>query len=132
MHLAYRRSNLILQVFSDADLGGDLECRKSITGYIFTLGGTTISWKFKLQGTVSLSTTEIEYVAISEATKEMMWLKNLLKQLGKQQDDSSLFSDSQSAICLAKYPIFHSRCKHIELKYHFIINLINDGDLFLF
>jgi len=61
----------------------------------------------------------------------MIWLKNLLKELGKQQDDSSLFSDSQNAICLTKNPILHSRCKHIELKYHFIINLINDGDLFL-
>jgi len=61
----------------------------------------------------------------------MICLKNLLKELGKKPDDSSLFSDSQSAICLAKNPILHSRCKHIELKYHFIINLINNGDLFL-
>jgi len=131
MHLSFRRSNLTLQEFSDAVLGGDLDGRKSTTGYIFTLGGTTISWKFKLQGRVSLSTTKVEYVAISEAAKEMIWLKNLLKELGKQQDDSPLFSDSQSAICLDKNPILHSRCKHIELKYHFIKNLINDGDLFL-
>ena len=131
MHLSFKRSNLTLQEFSDADLGGDLDGRKSTTGYIFTLGGTTISWKSKLQGRVSLSTTEAEYVAISEAAKEMIWLKNLLKELGKEQDDSPLFSDSQSAICLAKNPILHSRCKHIELKYHFIRNLINDGDLFL-
>jgi len=61
----------------------------------------------------------------------MIWLKNLLKELGKQQDDSPLFSDSQSAICLTKNSILHSRCKHIELKYHFIRNLINDGDLIL-
>ena len=115
MHLSFRRSNLTLQGFSNVDLGGDLDGRKSTTGYIFTLGGTTISWKSKLQGRVSLSTIEAEYVAISEAAKEMIWLKNLLKELGKQQDDSPLFSDSQSAICLAKNPILHSRCKHIEL-----------------
>jgi len=131
MHLSFRRSNLTLHGFSDADLGGDLDGRKSTTGYIFTLGGTTISWKSKLQGRVSLSTTKVEYVAISEAAKEIIWLKNLLKELGKRQDESPLFSDSQSAICLAKNPILHSRCKHIELKYHFVINLINDGDLFL-
>jgi len=130
MHLSFRRINLTLQGFSDADLGGDLDGRKS-TCYIFTLGGTTISWKSKFQGRVSLSTTEAEYVAISEAAKEMIWLKNLLKELGKGQDESPLFNDSQSAICLAKDPILHSRCKHIELKYHFIRNLINDGDLFL-
>ena len=73
------------------------------------LGGTTISWKSKLQGSVSLSTTEAEYVTISEVAKKMIWLKNLLKELGKQQDDSPLFSDSQSVICLAKNPILHSR-----------------------
>ena len=58
-------------------------------------------------------------------------MKDLLKELGKEQDESLLFSDSQSAICLPKNPILHSRCKHIELKYHFIRKLINDGDLFL-
>ena len=61
----------------------------------------------------------------------MIWLKNFLKELGKEQEDSPLFSDSQSAISLAKNPVFHSRCKHIQLKYHFIRDLINDGDLSL-
>jgi len=131
MHLSFRRSNLTLQEFSYADLGGDLDGRKSTTRYIFTLDGTTISWKSKLQERVSLSTTEAEYVAISEAAKEMIWLKNLLKELGKQQDGSPLFSDSQMAICLAKHPILYSRCKHIELKYHFIKNLIIDKEVFL-
>jgi len=131
MHLSFKRSNLTLQGFSDADLGGDLDGRKSTTGYIFTLGGTAISWKSKLQGRVSLSTTEAEYIVISEAAKEMIWFKNLLRELGKGQDEPSLFSDTQSAICLPKNPILHSRCKHIELKYHFIRNLINDGDLIL-
>jgi len=131
MHLSFRRSNFTLQRFFDADSGGDLDGRKSTTGYIFTLGGTTINWKSKLQGRVSLSTIKVEYVAISEATKEMIWLKNLLKELEKQQDDSPLFSGNQSAICLGKNPILQSKGKHIELRYHFIRNLINDGNLFL-
>jgi len=131
MHLSFRRSNLTLQGFSDADLGGDLDGRKSTTSYIFTLGGTTINWKSKFQERVSLSTTEVEYIIISKVAKEIIWLKNLLKELRKQQDDSPLFSNSQSTICLAKNPILHFRCKHIELKYHFIKNLINDGNLFL-
>jgi len=88
MHLSFRRSNLTLQGFFYVDLGGDLDGRKSTTGYIFTLGGTNISLKSKLQGRVSLSTTEAEYVAILEATKEMIWLKKLLKELRKEQDDS--------------------------------------------
>ena len=131
MGLCFGKSSLTLQGFSDADLGGDLDGRKSTTGYIFTLGGTAVSWKSKLQSRVALSTTEAEYVAMSEAAKEMLWLKNFLKELGKEQQGSPLFSDSQSAICLAKNPVFHSRCKHINMKYHFIRDLINDGDLSL-
>ena len=131
MCLCFRRNDLTLQGFSDADLGGDLDSRKSTTGYIFTLGGTAVSWKSKLQSRVALSTTEAEYIAISEAAKEMIWLKNFLKELGKEQDISPLFSDSQSAIGLAKNPVFHSRCKHVQLKYHFIRELINEGDLSL-
>ena len=61
----------------------------------------------------------------------MIWLKNFLNELGKEKDDAPMFSDSQSSISLAKNPVFHSRCKHIQLRYHFIKELINDGDLSL-
>ena len=79
MHFSFKRSNITLQGFSDADLEGDLDRRKSTTGYIFMLDGKTINWKCKLQGKVSLSTIKAECVAISKASKEMIWLKNLLK-----------------------------------------------------
>ena len=131
MCLCFRKGNLTLQGFSDADLGGDFDTKKNTTGYIFTLGGTAVSWKSKLQDRVTLSTTEAKYIAISEAAKEMIWLKNFLNELGKEQDDAPMFSDSQSAISLAKNPVFHSRCKHIQLRYHFIRELINDEDLSL-
>ena len=79
MHLSFRISNLTLLGFFDADLGGDLDGRKN-TCYIFTLGGITISWKYKLQGRVSLSTIEVDYVVILEAVaNEMTGLKNLIK-----------------------------------------------------
>jgi len=131
MCLCFRKSNLTLQGFLDANLGGDFDTKKSTTGYIFTLGGTTVSWKSKLQHRVSLSTMEVEYIVISEAAKEMIWLKNFLNELGKEQENASMFSDSQSAVSLAKNSVFHSRCKHIQLRYHFIKELINDGDLSL-
>ena len=82
--LCFTKGNLTLQGFSDADLGGDFDTKKSTTGYIFTLGGTVVSWKSKLQDRVALSTTEAEYIAISEAAKEMIWLKNFLNELGKE------------------------------------------------
>ncbi|XP_074351669.1 26S proteasome regulatory subunit 7-like [Apium graveolens] len=82
----------------------------------------------RLQKSVALSTTEAEYMVISEASKEMIWLKNFLEELGKKQADSALYSDSQSAIHLAKNPVFHARTKHIQLRYHFTRELIsNDG-----
>ena len=107
--MCIRKGNLTLQGFSDADLGGDFDTKKSTTDYIFTLGGTAVSWKSKLQHRVALSTMEAEYIAISKAAKEMIWLKNFLIELGKEQDNASMFSDSQSAISLAKNPVFHSK-----------------------
>jgi hypothetical protein len=74
--LHFKRKDVILEGFSDADLGGCLDTRKSTTGYIFTLGGT--AGMSRLQKSVALSTTEAEYMAISEAGKEMIWLKNFL------------------------------------------------------
>ena len=129
--LHFKKNDAILEGFSDADLGGCLDTRKSTTGYIFTLGGTAVSWMSRLQKSVALSTTEAEYMAISEAGKEMIWLKSFLEELGKKQADSSLYSDSQSAIHLAKNPVFHARTKHIQLRYHFIRGLMSDGTLSL-
>uniref|UniRef100_A0A3Q7HZN8 Reverse transcriptase Ty1/copia-type domain-containing protein n=1 Tax=Solanum lycopersicum TaxID=4081 RepID=A0A3Q7HZN8_SOLLC len=72
---------MTLQSFVDADLGGDVESRKSTFGYIYTIGGTVVSWMSSLQKCVSLSSTEAEYVAIAEAGKEMIWLADYLDEL---------------------------------------------------
>ena len=70
--LCFRKSDLELQGFVDADMAGDVDGRKSTTGYVYTLGGTAVSWVSKLQKIVALSTTEAEYVAVTEASKEMV------------------------------------------------------------
>ncbi|KAF5797362.1 putative RNA-directed DNA polymerase [Helianthus annuus] len=127
--LNFKGKNVILKGFVDADLGGCKESFKSTTGYVFTVGGTAVSWMSKLQKSVALSTTEAEYMAVAEASKELIWLKNFLNELGKEQDDCALFCDNQSAIHLAKNPVFHSKTKHIQLRYHFIRERINDGTL---
>ncbi|CAA0807701.1 Pentatricopeptide repeat-containing protein -chloroplastic [Striga hermonthica] len=111
-------------ITGNVDKGSDLEKRRSTTGYVFTYGGTAVSWISKLQKIVTLSTTEAEYVAVTEAAKELVWLQNFLNELGRPQEDVALYSDSQSAIHLAKNPAFHSRTKHIEVKYHFIRQLL--------
>ena len=72
--LCFKQSNLGLQGYVDADMAGDVDGKKSTTGYVYTLGGTMISWVLKLQKIVALSTIEAEYVVVIEASKEMIWL----------------------------------------------------------
>jgi hypothetical protein len=98
--------------------------RRSTTGYVFTIGGTTISWISKLQKVVSLSTIEAEYVASIEASKEMIWLHRFMEELGKKQENNRLYCDSESAIHLAKNSSFHSNTKNIKLRYHFIRSIL--------
>ncbi len=78
---------------------------------------------------MTISTTKAEYVAMTEASKELIWLHGLLTELGFEQEMNVLHSDSQSAIHLAKNSAFHFRTKHIDLRYHFIRSLIKDGVL---
>ena len=102
-----------LQGYVDVDFAGDIDSRKSTTGFDFTLGGTAISWASNLQKIVTLSTTEAEYVTATETRKEMIWLHGFLDELGKKQEMDILHSDSQSAIFLAKNSTFHSKSMHI-------------------
>ena len=94
----------------------------------FIVSGITVSWISKLQSVVALSTMEAEYVATTKASKEMIWLQRFMGELGKEHDMGALYSDSQNAIHLAKNSAFHSRTKHIQLKYHFIRSVLEDGE----
>eukprot|EP00253_Pinus_taeda_P016645 PITA_16645 len=105
---------------------GDLDKRRSTSWYVFTLVGGAISWMSKLQNIVALSTTEAEYIAASHACKEAIWLKGLFGEFGRLQDNIKLFSDSQSAIHLAKNLAYHSKSKHIPIKYHFVRQVITE------
>ena len=91
-----------------------------MTGYVFILGGFVVSWKATLQAAVILSTIETEYMALTEAVKEVIWLQGLVGDLGLHQGQAIVFYDSQSAICLAKYQVHHEKTKHIDVRYHFL------------
>ncbi|KZV50483.1 hypothetical protein F511_34841 [Dorcoceras hygrometricum] len=80
---------------------------------------------------VSSSTTEAEYVAVTEASKEMIWLQSFLEELGQTFEGSTLHCDSHSAIHLAKNPVYHARTKYIQVRYHFIRSVLEDGILIL-
>ncbi|KAH9762600.1 Integrase catalytic domain-containing protein [Citrus sinensis] len=106
--------------YVDSDYAGDLDIRRSLTGYLFTLNNSTVNWKAQLQSVVALSTTEAEYTAAAEAVKEAIWLKGMLKELGIDQRSIMIKCDSQSAICLSKNQTHYERTKHIDIKLHFI------------
>ena len=95
---------------------------------MFTLNGCAISWKAQLQSTVALSSTEAEYMAITEAIKEDIWLKGLFGELDDRLKVTTVFCDNQSAIFLSKDQMFHDRTKHIDIRYHFVRDIIEKGD----
>ena len=104
----------------DSDFAADLDKRRSLTGYVFTVSGCAVNWNATLQGVVAQSTTEAEYMAIDEACKESVWLKGLFADLCGDDTCINLFYDSQSAIYLTKDQMFHVRTKHIDVKYHYV------------
>nr|GEY57424.1 retrovirus-related Pol polyprotein from transposon TNT 1-94 [Tanacetum cinerariifolium] len=103
----FSRKEVVLEGFSDLDYGGCLDSGKSTTSYIFIVDGTTVSWMSRIQKCVTILTTKAEYMAIAEAGKELVWLKNFLEELDKAQTERVLFCDNQSAIHLVKNLVFH-------------------------
>ena len=126
--LLYSKNDSNCVGFSDADWGGDLDDRKSTSGYVFQVGGTAISWRSKKQACVALSTAEAEYIALAGTAQESLWLQQLFSDLQKGPTKKMvIFEDNQSAISMAKNPQFHSRSKHIAIKYHFIREQVRNG-----
>ncbi|CAL1360545.1 unnamed protein product [Linum trigynum] len=124
MSLCFGDGEPVLVGYTDADMAGDVDSRRSTSGYLITLSGGAISWQSRLQKCVALSTTEAEYIAVTEACKEMIWMKKFLNELGFLQEQPQLFCDSQSAIHLAKNASFHARSKHIDVRYHWIRDVL--------
>ena len=122
--LFFGNPNIVLEGFTDADMPRDVDSRNSTTGYLYTFAGAVVSWVSRLQKIVSLSTTEAEYIAATEACKEMLWMQQFLGELGIKQEKYVLHCDSQSAIHLVKNLAFHSRTKHIDLRYHWIRHVL--------
>ena len=114
--------------FSDADWAGNLDTRRSTTGYVVMLNNGAVTWRSQRQPTVALSTMEAEYMALTEATKELLWMRRFLTELGYGNDDPvDLFTDNQSALALSKNPVSHARAKHIDVRHHFVRDAIQDN-----
>jgi hypothetical protein len=106
--------------FCDADWAGDIDNRRSTTGYVFTLGGGVVSWASKVQATVACSTTEAEYMAAAFATREALWLRKLGGDLDLGLGAVNIQCNNQGAIKLVKHPIATQRSKHIDIQHHFV------------
>lgn len=116
--------------FADSDYAGDVDDRKSTSGYVYMLGGGAVSWTSKKQAIVILSTTEAEFVAAAYGACQGVWLRNVLKEIGEDQEASTvLYCDNSSTIKLSKNPVLHGRSKHIHVRYHFLRDLVNDGTI---
>ncbi|KAH9649108.1 Integrase catalytic domain-containing protein [Citrus sinensis] len=113
--------------YVDSDYAGDLDKRRSLTGYMFFLDGCLVNWKASLQQVVALSTTKAEYTAATEAIKEALWLRGLITELGMKQETVEVHCDSSSTIYLSKNPAHREKTKHIDIKLHFIRNVISKG-----
>jgi hypothetical protein len=129
LELVYGGERRGLVGYVDAD-GASQEHRRAISGYVFLVDGGAVSWSSKKQELVTLSTTEAEYVAATHAAKEAIWLRRLIGEIFKPiEGPTVLFSDSQSAIALAKDGHYHARTKHIDIRYHFIRYIIEEGTI---
>ncbi|XP_039304387.1 secreted RxLR effector protein 161-like [Solenopsis invicta] len=105
--------------YCDSDYAGELKERRSTSGYVFLIHGGPIAWSSSLQRITALSSSEAEYMSISDALKELLWLRTLVKSLGIEQTKSTeLKVDNQAAIAMSRNPEFHKRTKHIAVRFH--------------
>ena len=130
--LCFHKGDLRLKGYSDVDWTGDRDERKSTSGYVFILGSGVVSWCNKKQTYVALSTMESEYVVCAAAMQEVIWLKRFLQRLGittHSEEAVTLYSNSTAALVYAKEPKYHRKSKHIEIKHHFIRDMVARGEV---
>jgi hypothetical protein len=122
--------NECLLGYTDSDYAGDVDDRKSTSGYVFFLAGRAISRASKKQPVVTLSTTEAEFVAASQCATQCVWLKRILEVMGwtsSVKEGTKIWCDNSSTIKLSKNPVLHGRSKHIDVRFHFLRDLVRDG-----
>ena len=122
--------NPILSGYSDANYARDIDTRRSTSGFIFMLAGAPISWQSRAQATVALSSTEAEYIAFAGAAQEAVWLLQVLREFKFGMNSPVVvYEDNQSTIKLVENPVFHKRSKHVDIKYHFVRELVENKTL---
>ncbi|MCI13275.1 putative copia-type polyprotein, partial [Trifolium medium] len=124
------RRSMDLVGYTNSNWCGDKDDRKSTIGYIFLYGGAPISCCSRKEPVVTLSTCEAEYIAASLSACQGVWLSNLINEISNVKCDFvTIKVDNMSAINLAKNPIVHGRSKHIEMKFHYLREQVNNEKL---
>ncbi|CAK9826054.1 Retrovirus-related Pol polyprotein from transposon TNT 1-94 [Anthophora retusa] len=132
LSIEYGRTDEPLKGYVDADWANCPIDRRSYTGYAYVLASGAISWNSRKQQTVALSSTEAEYMALAEAAKEAVFLHAFLVELGfRQLADVNIYNDNIGASRMADNPVFHNRTKHIDVRHHFVRDLIKNGHITL-
>jgi hypothetical protein len=118
--------------YSDSDWVGNPDDRRSTTGYAFGIGSKVVSWSGKKQPTLSLSSTEEEYKTLCATTCEVVWLRILLQDVGKEQKEPTMIKcDNQISIKLANNPIYHAMKKHVDAQFHFVREKLQSNEIAL-
>jgi hypothetical protein len=116
--------------WSDSDYAGDLDDRKSTSGYVFMIGSKVVSWSSKKQPIFTLSTIEAEFIASANSACQGIWLSRILAQISKDKKSCiTIYCDNSSSIKLSKNPVMHGRSKHIDVRFHFLRDLTKDGKI---
>jgi hypothetical protein len=117
-------TNLIVAGYCDADWAGNADNRKSTSRGCFYVGNNLVAWRSNKQASISLSTTEAEYIAEGSCCTQVLWMKTLLGDYEFSQDTMIINCDNTSAINISKNPVQHSRTKHINIRHHFLCDLV--------
>ena len=130
--VVFRPEKVPLVGYADADYAGDIDDRKSTSGYVFQFGAASpVSWYSGKQKTVSTSTSCAEYVALGAAAREALYLQQLYGEVGVAYRPVLIYEDNQAAIAMVRNPVHHSRQKHIDVQHHFIRDELDRGTICL-
>ena len=124
-------SGAIISGYTDSDWASSCDERKSTSGGCFYVRNNLVVWHSKKQNSISLSTTEAEYIAAGSCCSQLLWMKQMVKDYGIEQDTMVLYCDNMSAINISKNPVQHSHTKHIDIRHHFICELVEDKTIAL-
>ena len=116
--------------YTDSDFASSIDDRKSTSGYVFSFGSGLVAWASKKQSIVTLSSTDAEYVAATTTACQTVWMRRTLSELQPEKNEpTQIFCDNKSAIAQSRNHVFHKRSKHIDTRYHFIPELINNSEI---